>query len=197
MYYYEHEMTDDKEIIFKFLSDNQHWCLSALYDVKQDENNCNFFNNHISGSSLISREDIARDLSHSEKSQAIAHRIGKKNRAIENQLVRVLEKNADLFLPMTLVDEKVYFVPNDLKLHDYIKEKKLPIYLTGTLNNNQWIVSNEPCELDPDTNLYYTLVRRQLSQPIVFKFKIGDLNQSSYYEISTIYDKDGSAYVNN
>ena len=84
MYYHDLEMTDDKEIVFKFLSDNQHWCLSALYDVKQDENNCNFFNNHISGSSLISKEDKARDLSHSEKSQIIAHRIGKKNRAIEN-----------------------------------------------------------------------------------------------------------------
>lgn len=49
-------------------------------------------------------------------------RIFKRNQAIQNQLVRVLEENSDLLLPRTLVDEKVYFVPNDPKLYDKIQD---------------------------------------------------------------------------
>jgi hypothetical protein len=67
-------------------------------------------------------------------------------------LARALEKNADLFLPKAMVDEKVYFVPN------------LPVYLTGTLRNNEWCVNDEPCKLDPETNLYFANVRRHLNQ---------------------------------
>lgn len=73
-------------------------------------------------------------------------------------------------LPRTLVDEKVYFVPNDLKLYDKIKDQSLPVYLSGNLNNEKWHVKEEPCEIDRETNLYYTVVRRHLDEQIVFKF---------------------------
>lgn len=63
-----------------------------------------------------------------------------------------------------MVDEKVYFVPNDMKLCERIQDQKLPVYLTGTLKNQEWIINDEPCELDPDTNLHFTRVRRQLNQ---------------------------------
>jgi len=32
---------------------------------------------------------------------------------------------------------------------------------------------------------------------MTFKFKVGNPELGSYYEVSTIYDNDGSAYVNN
>jgi hypothetical protein len=78
-------------------------------------------------------------------------------------LVKFLDQNPDFFLPKSLVDEKVYFVPSDLNQYEKIKDQNLPVYLCGTLMNHEWLVNDEPCQLDPETNLYYTRVRRYLN----------------------------------
>ena len=51
--------------------------------------------------------------------------------------------------------------------------------------------------MDPETNLYFAKVRRRLNQTISFKCKIGKGAEGNHYELSTIYDTDRSAYVNN
>lgn len=124
-------------------------------------------------------------------------RIFKRNQAIQNQLLKIIEQNSDLLLPSTLVEEKVYFVPNDLKLYDKIQDQSLPIYLSGTLNNKEWHVKEEPCEMDSETNLYFAYVRRHLDEKIVFKFQIGNKDLGCYYELSSIYDTDDSVFINN
>ena len=65
------------------------------------------------------------------------------------------------------------------------------------MNNQAWHVEEEPCEIDSETNLYFARVRRHLEEKIAFKFQIGNKDLGSYHELSTIYDTDGSAYVNN
>ena len=91
-------------------------------------------------------------------------RIAKRNRAIQNQLLRVLHQNPDIFLPKTLVEEKVYFVPsNNPSQYQKIMDQKLPVYLSGTLNNQEWLVKPEPCEIDPETKLFFSCVRRYLN----------------------------------
>ena len=97
MFYYDHETTDDKEVVFKFVSEGKHWALSSLYDIKQDSKNSSFFNNHVRSSPLINDDDLAQGIAQEEKCQLIADRLSKRNRIIENQLVKVLELKADLF----------------------------------------------------------------------------------------------------
>jgi len=62
IYYYDLEITDDKDIVFKFLSEGKYWCLSALFDIKQDEKNAHYLNNHVRGSPLINDEDMANGM---------------------------------------------------------------------------------------------------------------------------------------
>lgn len=74
----------------------------------------------------------------------------------------------------------------------------MPVYLCGTLKSvDKWIAMDDPCDLCPETNLYFARVCRHLNQSIVFKFKVGNDELGSYYEPSTIYENDGSAYKNN
>ena len=127
----------------------------------------------------------------------IASRIFERNRLLDSKFNSILDQQPDLFTPKTIVYEKVYFVPNDPKQYVKIQEQKLSVYLSGTLESKEWLVNNEPCQIDPETNFYFARVRRNLNQKILFKFKIGDDDKSSFYELSKLYDKDGSDYVNN
>lgn len=197
MYYYDVEVNDDQDVYFKFLSEGKTWCLSALYDTKPDDKNPHYINNYVRGCTLINEEDAIKATQLDEMCQVVANRLGLRNRAIENQLIKFLDLNPDLFHPKGLVDEKVYFVPRDINQYDKIKDQNLPVYLSGTLMNHEWLVNDEPCQIDPETNLYFARVRRYLNQQMVFKFKVGNPELGSYYESSTIYDNDGSAYVNN
>lgn len=62
LYYYDIETSDDKEIVFKFLSEGKYWCLSALYDIKPDKKNAHYLNNHVRASPLINDEDMANGM---------------------------------------------------------------------------------------------------------------------------------------
>lgn len=60
LFYFDIDVAEDKDVVFKFKTDSKHWCLSALYDVKQDVQNCEFFNNLIRSSPLITVEELSK-----------------------------------------------------------------------------------------------------------------------------------------